>query len=159
MLDSDLAVLYGVQTKRLNEAVRRNSSRFPEDFMFRLEWEEVVRSRSQIATLKIAARGSNRKYRPMAFTEHGVAMLSSVLRTTRAVRVNIEIVRAFVRLRRSLAASPDLERRMRDVENKLAEHDVALGEHTAALHEVFEDLRALMGPPEGPKGRIGFRGA
>jgi len=108
MTDSDLAKLYGVETKVLNQAVKRNTHRFPSDFMFQLTPEEsdhLLRSRSQIVTLK---RGENIKYRPYVFTEQGVAMLSSVLHSPRAVAVNIEIMRAFVRLRQMLASNADL---------------------------------------------------
>lgn len=110
MLDSTLADLYGVPTKALNQAVRRNSERFPVDFMFELTTQEADRSRSQFVTLK-RGRGHNLKYRPYAFTEHGVAMLSSVLNSPRAVLVNIEIVRAFVRLRQLLESHAELARK------------------------------------------------
>lgn len=105
MLDSDLAALYGVKTKVLNQAVSRNSERFPEDFLFQRTEEEASRLRSQIVTLKVG-RGQHRKYLPFAFTEQGVAMLSSVLRSPRAVRVNVEIMRAFVRLPGCLPPTP-----------------------------------------------------
>jgi hypothetical protein len=111
MLDSDLATLYDVKTKVLNQAVGRNIERFPEDFMFQLTEEEAIRLRSQIVTLK-TRRGQHRKYLPYAFTEQGVAMLSSVLRSTRAVQVAIEIMRTFVRLRRMVASNAELARRL-----------------------------------------------
>jgi hypothetical protein len=112
MLDSDLAALYGVRTKALNQGVRRNLERFPPDFMFQLTVDEAaVALRSQSVTLK-TRRGQHRKYRPYAFTEQGVAMLSSVLRSDRAVNVNIEIMRAFVRLRRMLESHADVARRL-----------------------------------------------
>jgi hypothetical protein len=141
MLDTDLAALYGVSVKALNQAVKRNLDRFPDDFMFQLEWEEVGASRSQIVTLK---RGQNPKYRPYAFTEHGVAMLSSVLKSKRAVHVNIEIMRAFVRLRKYLAAHREIVQR--------------LDEHDARFQVVFDAIRRLMEPSTvSPKRRIGFR--
>jgi hypothetical protein len=124
MLDRDLAYLYGVTTKVLNQAVKRHKDRFPEDFMFQLTMEEAkiwwteVRGgslRSQIVTLK---RGQHIKYRPYAFTEHGILMLSSVLNSERAVQVNIEIMRAFVRLRRLLASHADLARKLETLERK-----------------------------------------
>ena len=114
MLDSHLAQLYGVPTKRLNEQVRRNLRRFPEDFMFRLDPKEAEDMRSQIAT----ASRRNARHQPFAFTEHGVAMLSSVLRSPKAVAVNIEIMRAFVRLRGYLAAQNALARKLADLEAK-----------------------------------------
>ncbi len=116
MLDSDLAELYGVATKRLNEQVRRNLSRFPEDFMFQLTEPETQLLRSQIATSKEGRGG--RRYLPYAFTEQGVAMLSSVLNSERAIKVNIEIMRAFVRLRRMLASHADLARKLDALERK-----------------------------------------
>jgi hypothetical protein len=155
MLDRDLASLYGVTTKVLNQAVKRHKDRFPEDFMFQLTieeariwWTEVRGSglRSQIVTLK---RGQHIKYRPYAFTEHGILMLSSVLNSERAVKVNIEIMRAFVRLRRMLASHADLARKLRALEKK----------YDAQFKIVFDAIRQLMEPPpelERPKRRIGF---
>ncbi len=150
LLDSDLAGLYGVSTKRLNEQVRRNRSRFPEDFMFRLTAEEAESLRSQIATLK-TGRGQHRKYLPHAFTEQGVAMLSSVLNSERAIEVNIAIMRAFVRLREILATHKDLARKLEDLERKHGEHD-------EKFRIVFEVIRQLTAPPAEPekKRRIGF---
>ncbi|MDE2490103.1 MAG: ORF6N domain-containing protein [Elusimicrobia bacterium] len=153
MVDSDLAALYGVKTKELNKAVRRNVARFPDDFMFRLSPREANCLRFQFGTSK--GRGG-RRYLPLAFTEHGVAMLSGVLNSPRAVAVNIEIVRAFVRLRHALAADRDLRERMAKAEKRLAAHEGALGEHAQAIRSVFEDIRALLGPPDGPRRRIGF---
>ena len=143
MLDSHLAQLYGVPTKRLNEQVRRNLRRFPEDFMFRLDPKEAEDMRSKIAT----ASRRNARHQPFAFTEHGVAMLSSVLNSQRAVDVNIAIMRAFVQLRRTLAASPDLADRLRQAEQRLSAHEATLGEHGQAIREVFADIRALIKPP------------
>ena len=139
MLDADLAELYGVSTKRLNEQVSRNVERFPSDFMFELTWEEFDHLRSQIAT----SSWGGRRYTPRAFTEHGVAMLSSVLRSARAVQVNVAIVRTFVRLRRMLATHEELAQ-------KVVRHDQEI-----AL--LFEQLKALLEPPEAPsERRIGF---
>ena len=141
MLDLDLAELYRVPTKVLKQAVRRNIERFPADFMFELTWEESKQSlRSQSVTLK---RGQHVKYRSCAFTEQGVAMLSSVLRSDRAIRVNIEIMRAFVKLRQLLAHHADLVRRVNALERK----------YDGRFKLVFEAIRKLMEPP---KGRIGF---
>jgi hypothetical protein len=154
MLDRDLAYLYGVTTKGLNQAVKRHKDRFPEDFMFQLTMEEAkiwwtevkgVGLRSQIVTLK---RGEHIKYRPYAFTEHGILMLSSVLNSDRAIKVNIEIMRAFVRLRQILSSNKELSRRLDELENK----------YDAQFRVVFEAIRQLMRPaePEPPKRRIGF---
>jgi hypothetical protein len=154
MLDRDLAYLYGVTTKGLNQAVKRHKDRFPEDFIFQLTMEEAkiwwtevkgVGLRSQIVTLK---RGEHIKYRPYAFTEHGILMLSSVLNSERAIKVNIEIMRAFVRLRQILSSNKELSRRLDELENK----------YDAQFRVVFEAIRQLMRPaePEPPKRRIGF---
>lgn len=115
MLDADLAKLYGVTTKRLNEQVQRNKKRFPSDFMFQLTLEDVERLRSQFATLK-TGRGQHRKYRPYVFTEQGVAMLSSVLHSERAIQVNIAIMRAFVQLREMIGSNKGLARRLNELE-------------------------------------------
>jgi hypothetical protein len=146
MLDADLARLYGVETKALNRAVKRNIERFPSDFMFQLTREEAGRLRRQTGTLK-TGRGEHRKYRPHAFTEQGVAMLSSVLRSERAVRVNVEIMRAFVQLRQLLSSHADLARKLEALEAK----------YDAQFKVVFDAIRELMAPPEPPgKRRIGF---
>ncbi len=136
MLDAALAELYGVQAKVLNQAVKRNKDRFPSDFMFRLTDEEFYSLRSQIVTLE-TGRGRHRKYLPYAFTEQGVAMLSSVLRSKRAVRVNVEIMRAFVRLREVLAAHKDLARKLEALEKK----------YDSQFKVVFVAIRKLMAPP------------
>jgi len=145
MLDSDLAKLYGVQIKRFNEQVRRNLKRFPADFMFQLNKEEADSLRSQIATLKIG-RGEHRKYLPYAFTENGVAMLSSVLNSERAIEVNIQIMRTFTKLREMLLTHKDLQRKIEDLENK----------YDAQFKVVFDAIRQLMTPPEPKKRKIGF---
>ena len=144
MLDSDLAELYGVSTGRLNEAVKRNSERFPEDFMFRLNIEETNSLISQIAISNVG-RGGRRKP-ACAFTEQGVAMLSSVLRSKRAVRVNIEIMRVFVKLRQLLLTHADLARKLDALESK----------YDAQFKVVFDAIRQLMTPPESKKRKIGF---
>lgn len=150
MLDSDLAELYGVPTKRLNEQVARNADRFPSDFSFQLTEQEVANLKSQIATSSLA-HGGRRKL-PRAFTEHGVAMLSSVLRSPTAVKVNIEIMRAFVRLRRLLATPGELVAQI----NQLAE-TVKL--HDDQIQAIAEVLRQMMEPPPQSisKHRMGFR--
>jgi hypothetical protein len=144
MLDSDLAALYGVTTKRLNERVRRNRSRFPDDFMFRLTAEEIGFLRSQTATSNPGRGG--RRYAPYAFTEQGVAMLSTVLNSERAIRVNIEIMRAFVRLRQILASNSQLARKLDALEKK----------YDAQFKVVFDAIRQLMAAPEPKKRKIGF---
>jgi hypothetical protein len=146
LLDSVLAHLYGVQVKVLNQAVRRNRSRFPTDFMFQLTAEEDRSLRSQTVTLK-PSRGAHRKYRPFVFTEQGVAMLSSVLHSTRAVRVNIEIMRAFVQLRRMLVSNAELAGRLDELEKR----------HDAQFKAVFQAIRELMMPPNAAPRRVGFR--
>lgn len=144
ILDKDLAALYGVGTRILNQAVKRNRDRFPDDFMFQLTWEEVENPRSQFVILE---SGKNIKYLPYAFTEQGVAMLSSVLRSERAVRVNIEIMRAFVQLRQMLSSHADLARKLAALEKK----------YDAQFKIVFDAIRELTAPPEpSRKRRIGF---
>ena len=151
MLNADLARLYGVEVKALNQAVKRNIERFPADFMFRLAWDEVERSRSQFVTLNEASgrpsRGGNLKYPPYAFTEQGVAMLSSVLKSKRAAQVNVEIMRAFVRLRGLIGHNRDLARRLDLLESK----------YDRQFKAVFDAIRELMAPlAPAPKRRIGF---
>jgi hypothetical protein len=143
MLDSDLAELYGVTTKRLNEQVRRNLKRFPSDFMFQSSSKEAESLRSQIATSK---RGG-RRYLPYAFTEQGVAMLSSVLNSDRAIEVNIQIMRAFVKLREMIASNKELAKRLDELESKYDEQ----------FKVVFDAIRELMAPAEPKKRKIGFR--
>ncbi|MDP2941464.1 MAG: ORF6N domain-containing protein [Candidatus Omnitrophota bacterium] len=137
ILDRDLGKLYGVPAKVLNQAVKRNIKRFPDDFMFQLSWEEVVSSRSQIVTLK---QGQNTKYPPYAFTEHGVAMLSSVLNSERAIQVNILIMRAFTKLREILLTHKDLAIKIDALEKKYAEHD-------QTIKEIFRAIKQLLEPP------------
>ena len=146
LLDANLAALYGVETRVLVQAVKRNLERFPEDFMFQLSREETDFLRSQIVTLKMG-RGQHRKYLPYVFTEQGVAMLSSVLRSSRAIQVNIEIMRAFIRLRQMLASHAELARKFDALEKK----------YDAQFKEVFEAIRQLMAPPEPKQRAIGFR--
>ncbi|HTR82177.1 MAG TPA: ORF6N domain-containing protein [Bacteroidota bacterium] len=142
MLDKDLADLYQIETFNLNKAVGRNRDRFPGDFMFQLSEEEF---KNLIFHFGISSWGGTRKL-PYAFTEHGVAMLSSVLRTPRAIHVNIEIVRAFVRIRRLLASNKKLKRRLEELEKK----------YDAQFKIVFDAIRQILQPPEKPKRRMGF---
>jgi hypothetical protein len=146
ILDEHLAVLYEVEVKVLNQAVKRNLERFPADFMFQLTHEEAGLLRSQTVTLE-KGRGRHRKYLPYAFTEQGVAMLSSVLRSPRAVSVNIEIMRAFVRLREVLSSHADLARKLAQLE----------GKYDKQFRVVFDAIRQLMAPPKSSARKIGFR--
>jgi hypothetical protein len=146
MLDRDLAVLYGVATKVLNQAVRRNLDRFPDDFMFRLSAEEVEQfNRSQIVTG--SQRHRNPRFPPYAFTEHGILMLSSVLNSKRAISVNIEIMRTFVRLRQMLASNAELSHRLDELE----------GKYDRQFKVVFDAVRKLMSEPVSGRKQIGFR--
>jgi len=146
MLDRDLAALYKVTTGNLNKAVQRNSDRFPADFMFQLTAEEAEALRFHFGSLK---RGQHFKYLPCVFTQEGVAMLSSVLRSPRAVQVNIAIMRVFVRLRETLALHKDLAHKLADLERKIEGHD-------ASIRNLFDAIRQLMTPPEKPRREIGF---
>jgi len=145
-LDSTLAVLYGVETRALVQAVRRNRERFPDDFMFHLTNQEVAILRSQI----VISSWGGRRYTPFVFTEQGVAMLSSVLNSAQAIRVNIEIMRAFVRLREMIATDKELSRKLDELERKVATHDQAIAGLITAIREL-----AAPTPPK-PKRRIGF---
>jgi hypothetical protein len=147
MLDADLAELYGVETFNLNKAVKRNVDRFPEDFMFQLTKEEADSLRFQIGMSKASGRGG-RRYLPYAFTEQGVAMLSSVLKSKRAVQVNITIMRAFMKLREMIVSHKDLAHRLNDVEKK----------YDQQFRIVFDAIRELMAPPVKPQRKIGFEG-
>jgi phage regulator Rha-like protein len=145
MLDSDLAALYGVETKRLLQAVKRNRSRFPDDFAYQRTTKEVANLRSQFVTSSSSHHGG-RRYAPFVFTEQGVAMLSSVLRSPRAVQVNIEIMRAFVRLREILASHKDLSRRLDELEQK----------YDKQFAVVFDAIRQLMTPPTKEQREMGY---
>jgi hypothetical protein len=149
MLDADLARLYQVPTKALNQAIRRNRERFPEDFMFQLTREEASVLRSQIVTLEMG-RGRHPKYAPYAFTEHGVAMLSSVLRSRRAVGMNILIVRAFIRMREMLATHKDLAGRIEKLEANQKRH-------ASVINILAEEIQEMKHQPEPTKRRIGFQ--
>ena len=145
MLDSDLAALYGVTTGNLNKAVKRNAKRFPIDFMFQLDAEEVANLKFQFG---ISSWGGRRR-RPYAFTEQGVAMLSSVLNSERAVKVNIAIMRAFVKLREALDTN-------RELATKFAELERRVGKHDEEIAAILEAIRQLMAPSEKPRREIGF---
>jgi hypothetical protein len=157
LLDHDLAALYGVTTKRLNEQVKRNLTRFPGDFMFQLTVDEEGALRSHFATSKKAGpnRGG-RRYLPYAFTEQGVAMLSSVLSTERAVAVNIEIMRAFVRMRGVFAANKSLARRFAELETRIGRLDKKTARQDEAIAAIMSVIRELMNPPIRRTRGIGF---
>jgi len=147
MLDSDLAAIYGVPTHRLNEQVRRNRTRFPEDFAFQLTAEEFANLISQIAISRSGHGG--RRTLPWVFTEHGAIMLASVLNTPVAVQASVQVVRAFVRLRELLASNTELAGKLAELERKLEGHD-------AAIRNLFDAIRQLLTPPEPPRRAIGF---
>lgn len=154
MLDSDLAELYGVETKAFNRAVKRNRERFPDDFMFQLQREEYddLKSHFGTSTLRYQSGTSSwggRRYIPYAFTEQGVAMLSSVLRSKRAIQVNITIMRTFVQLRELAASHKELGAKLAELERKVAGHD-------GHIRSLFEAIRQLMNQPASPGRRIGF---
>jgi hypothetical protein len=145
MLDRDLAELYGVLTGRLNEQVKRNRERFPEDFIFQLTEGEMSNLISQFA---ISRWGGSRKL-SFAFTEQGVAMLSGILRSRRAVLVNIAIMRAFVRIRRLLATHVEVSRKLKELEGRVDKHDTE-------IRKIFEAIQQMIAPPDSPKRKIGF---
>jgi hypothetical protein len=151
MLDVDLADLYGVQTRTLNQAVKRNIERFPEDFMFQLTWDETKCLRSQIVILKDneTKRGKHIKYPPYAFTEQGVAMLSSVLRSKRAIQVNIMIMRTFIRLKQMIATHKELAYKIEELERKYKKHDIE-------IESIFGVIKKMLEPPKSPPRKIGF---
>ena len=140
MLSQDLAILYGVAVKVLNQAVKRNAVRFPPDFVFQLKAEELA---------NLASWGGPRRARPYAFTEQGVAMLSSVLKSERAVKVNIAIMRAFVKLRQVLETNRKLAQKFEELEKRVGKHDKDIA-------AIIDAIRQLMAPPEAPKREIGF---
>lgn len=149
MVDQDLAYLYGVETRTLNQAVKRNLERFPEDFMFQLNKEEAdlwFNSRSQNVILK---QGENIKYQPFAFTEQGVSMLSSVLKSKTAIKVNIQIMRTFTRLKELIVTNELIRLKIDELEKKYAEHD-------KKFEAIFEAIRQLLIVPKKPKREIGF---
>lgn len=158
MLDADLAALYGTTTKALNQAVKRNTDRFPGDFMFRLTAEEVEQMRSQVATADLrsqtvtssSASHGGRRYLPYAFTEHGALMAAGVLNTPRAIEVSVYVIRAFVKLRGLLATHKELAGKLAELERKVASHDTAIQSLVSAIRRLMEP------PPTPPRPRIGF---
>jgi phage regulator Rha-like protein len=148
MLDSDIAQLYGVSVKRLNEQIKRNQQRFPADFVFQLTAKEYSGLRSQIATSNKAHGG--RRYLPFAFTEHGALMAATVLNSERAIRMSVFVVRAFVRLREMLAANRQMAAKIYELETRLDTHD-------STIHELIEAIKDLMMPEDPPRRPIGFQ--
>ena len=146
MIDYDLAILYGIETKQLKRQVNRNKKRFPSDFMFQLAKEEFDSLRCQFGTLK---RGAHPKYPPYVFTEQGIAMLSSVISSERAITVNIAIMRAFVKMRQILATHKELAEKLKELENKLKNQD-------KSIKVIFDVIRKLIDEPVKPNKRIGF---
>src|SRR2546425_3827470 len=144
ILDSDLAVLYGVPTKRLNEQYRRNRKRFPEDFAFQLTVKEINSLRSQIAT---SSSHGGRRYRPYAFTEHGALMAANILNSPRAVQMSIFVVRAFAKMREALRGTPELTRKLAALEKKLTSR---LDVHEAAIVKVLQEIMQILNPPPPP---------
>lgn len=146
MLDEDLARIYGVSTKRLNEQVRRNRHRFPNGFLIELTTQEAEAMRSQIAT----ASRRNFRHRRLAFTEHGAIMLATVLNTPVAVEASVRVVQAFVRMREILSTQAALQKKFDELERRVGAHD-------AQLNELFDAIRQLITPAQGPRKRIGFK--
>jgi len=146
MLDSDLAKIYGVTTKRLKEQFRRNIKRFPQDFAFQLTNQELAILRSQFATSRLHG---GLRYSPIAFTEHGALMLGNILNSKTAIEASIRVVRAFVWIREQLAANKELSQKLKELESRVGEHDEAIG-------DLFEAIRQLLNPEEKPQREIGF---
>lgn len=149
MIDRDLAVLYGVETRVLKQSVRRNMNRFPEDFMFEMNKKEFENWRSQIVTSNPNDQMGLR-YVPFCFTEQGVTMLSCILNSERAIEVNIQIIRIFSRLRKMLLAHKDILLKLEQLEKKITEHD-------SDIQMIFKALKKLLNPPQKPRPKIGFR--
>jgi phage regulator Rha-like protein len=149
LIDRDIAKLYDIETRALKQAVRRNIKRFPEDFMFELTNEELINWRSQFVTSN-SGINMGLRYNPMAFTEHGIAMLSSVLKSAKAIEINIQIIRAFVKMRELLSTNKQLAVKITELENKLDNHD-------ETLVEIIQALKQLMSPDVKNKKQIGFK--
>jgi phage regulator Rha-like protein len=154
MLDFDLADLYLVETKQLKRQVRRNIDRFPDDFMFELNKDEFDSLRSQFGTLK---RGQHSKYFPMAFTEQGVAMLSSVLTSKMAIEVNIQIIRIFTKMRSMILSHKDILLKLEQVEKNMIKQDGKMKKYDEDIQIIFTALKQLLNPPQEPRKRIGFK--
>ena len=159
MIDCDLAELYGVETKRLKEAVRRNISRFPADFMFEMSKEEFENWRTQFASSNSDDKMGLR-YAPFCFSEQGVTMLSCILNTERAIAVNIRIIRVFTRMREMMSTHKDILIKIEQIEKELLKQGVRIDEHEGDIQAIFQVLKKLVeAPPEQPRPRVGFRRA
>ncbi len=158
MLDSTLAMMYGIETKNLNKAAKRNPERFPKDFMFQLTRDEYDNLRFQNGTSSLTYGG--RRYMPYVFTEPGIAMLSSVLNSLTAIRVNISIIRAFIEMRNALNVIHDKSKEINDLRKTLMLHidrtDMKLSKHDNQLREIAQALNAFLAEPERPRNKIGF---
>lgn len=155
MIDRDLAEMYGVETRILNQAVKRNAARFPADFMFQLKARELNDWKSQIVTSREKKMGLRKL--PLAFTEQGVAMLSGVLNSKTAIEVNIRIIRVFTRMREMLLTHKDILLKVEKMEHQISKHDHKLGKHKKEMHIIFTALKELLNPPAKPMRKIGFR--
>ena len=150
VLDSDLAKIYGVETKVFNQAFKRNAKRFPPEFAFQLTDDEWLALRSQIVTLKTTGRGKHRKYNPWGFTEHGALMASTILNSDEAIAMSVYVIRAFIQMREKLVANNTILKRLAEIDKNLLEHD-------QALWDIYQKLIPLLQPPEEkPKRRLGF---
>lgn len=160
MLDFDLAEMYGVETKQLKRQVKRNPERFPKDFMFVLSKKEFENLRSQTGTSSSGETDTGwggTRYLPMAFTEQGVAMLSSVLNSATAIEVNIRIIRVFTKMKELLLSNKEILLRMEQVEKKMMQQDGKMKQHDAEIQLIFQALKKLLNPPQVPRQRIGFK--
>jgi len=153
ILDMDLAEMYGVETKRLNEQVKRNPSRFPSDFMFQLSAAEFKNLKSQFAT----SSWGGRRQRPYAFTDYGALMLSSVLNSKKAIQVNLKIIRVYAKLREMLLKNKDLLLKLERIETKIMSQENLSGKHEKEIQLIFRTLKQLIDPPPAPRKRIGFK--
>jgi len=156
MIDRDLAELYGVETKVLKQAVRRNITRFPPDFLFEMNKKELENWRTQIASSNPHDKKGLR-YAPFCFTEQGVTMLSCVLNSERAIKVNIRIIRVFTKMREMLLSHKDILVKLEQIEKKLLQHDVGINKQEENVQMIFQALKQLLSPPQEPRARIGFR--
>ncbi|TAH42260.1 MAG: ORF6N domain-containing protein [Bacteroidetes bacterium] len=157
ILDEDLAVMYGVETKRLNEQVKRNPGRFPKDFMFQLSKKEFENLKSQFATSSSSWGG--RRGRPFAFTDYGVLMLSGVLNSETAIQVNLKIIRVYAKLREMLLKNKDILIKLEQMEKKINSQEILAGKHDNEIQLIFRTLKQLISPPPMPRKRIGFKSA
>ncbi len=155
ILDENLAIMYGVETKRLNEQVKRNPGRFPKDFMFQLTTKELEILKSQFAT----SSWGGRRRRPYAFTDYGVLMLSGVLNSETAIQVNLKIIRVYAKLREMLLKNKDIVLKLEQLEKKINSQDHIAGKHENEIQIIFRTLKQLIDPPPIPRKRIGFKSA